>query len=73
MCCHQPQQILFVVSVHATCFSHTDHPQTFNPLNTELNPICHLLALVGAHHILCVGRIRVGYMILKLKINEYVF
>ena len=31
----------------------------FNPLNTELNPICHLLALLGAHHILHVGRIRV--------------
>jgi hypothetical protein len=28
-----------------------------NPLNAELNPICHLLAL-GAHHILHVGRIR---------------
>jgi len=28
-------------------------------LNTELNPICHLLALLGVHHILHVGRIRV--------------
>jgi len=32
---------------------------TFNPLNAELNPICHLLALLGAHHILHVSRIRV--------------
>jgi hypothetical protein len=31
----------------------------FNPLNTELNPICHFLALLGAHHILHVSRIRV--------------
>ena len=31
----------------------------FNPLNAELNPIRHLLALLGAHHILEVGRIRV--------------
>jgi hypothetical protein len=31
----------------------------FNPLNAELNPICHLLALLGAHHILYVGRIKV--------------
>jgi len=23
----------------------------FNPLNAKLNPICHLLALLGAHHI----------------------
>jgi len=32
---------------------------TFNPLNAELNPICHLLALLGAHHILHVSGIRV--------------
>src|SRR5215475_1335521 len=31
-----------------------------NPLNPELNSICHLLALLGAHHILHVGRIRVN-------------
>ena len=31
-----------------------------NPLNTELNPICHLLALSGAQHILHVSRIRVN-------------
>jgi len=30
----------------------------FNPLSAELNPICHLLALLGAHHILHVSRIR---------------
>jgi hypothetical protein len=30
-----------------------------NPLNAELNPICHLLALLLAHHILHVSRIRV--------------
>jgi len=32
----------------------------FNPLNAELNPICHLLALLGARHILHVRRIRVN-------------
>jgi hypothetical protein len=30
-----------------------------NPLNIQLNPICHLLALLGAHHILHINRIRV--------------
>ena len=30
-----------------------------NTLNAELNPIWHLLALLGAHHILHVIRIRV--------------
>ena len=30
-----------------------------NPLNPELNPMCYLLALLGAHHFLHVSRIRV--------------
>jgi len=30
-----------------------------NPLNAELNPICYLLALLGAHHFLHVSRRRV--------------
>jgi hypothetical protein len=33
---------------------------SFNPLNAKLNPIYHLLALLGAHHILHVSRIRVN-------------
>jgi len=32
---------------------------TINPLNAKLNPICHLLALLGAHPILHISRIRV--------------
>jgi hypothetical protein len=32
-----------------------------NPLNAELNPICHLLVLLGAHPILHISRIRVNY------------
>ena len=31
----------------------------FNPLNAELNSICRLLTLLGAHHILHISRIRV--------------
>ena len=34
-----------------------------NPLNAELNPIWYLLALLGAHHILHVSRIRVSVII----------
>jgi len=30
-----------------------------NSLNAKLNPFCHLLALLGAHHIPHVSRIRV--------------
>jgi hypothetical protein len=37
-------------------------PTDFNPLNVKLNPICHLLALLGAHHILHVSRIRVNVL-----------
>ena len=34
--------------------------QLFNSLDAELNPTCYLLALLGAHHILHVSRIRVN-------------
>ena len=30
-----------------------------NPLNAELNPICHLLPLAGAHHFVHVIRVRI--------------
>ena len=32
---------------------------SFNPLNAELNSICHLLALLGPHHIFHVSELRV--------------
>jgi hypothetical protein len=42
-----------------------------NPLNAELNPICHLLALLGAHPVFHISRIKVkerrGYSHLKEK------
>ena len=31
------------------------------PLNADLNPICHLLALLGAHHIIHFSRVRVKW------------
>ena len=37
-----------------------------NPLNAELNPICHLLALLGVHHFLHVSRIRVNVYCVRL-------
>ena len=33
-----------------------------NPLNAELNPLCHLSAYLGAHHILHVSRARVSFV-----------
>jgi len=41
----------------------------FNPLNPELNPICYLLALLGAHHFLHVSRIRVKSLTLRLLMS----
>jgi len=35
----------------------------FNLLKAELIPICHLLALLDAHHILHVSRIRVNILL----------
>ena len=38
----------------------------FNPLKSELNPTRHLLALVGARHIVHVSRLRVNIVTLEV-------
>ena len=43
-----------------------------NPLNAELNPICYLLALLGAHHFLHVSRIRVKSLTLR-QLMSYIY
>ena len=40
-----------------------------NTLNDEFNPICYLLALLGAHHFLHVSRIRVKSLTLRLRMS----
>ena len=50
--CYQPQ-----------CHNCAQLSTIFNPLNPELNPICYLLALLGAHHFLHVSRIRVNIIV----------
>ena len=40
-----------------------------NPLNPELNPICYLLALLGAHHFLHASRIRVKLLTFRLLMS----
>ena len=40
-----------------------------NPLNPELNPICYLLALLGAHHFLHVSRIGVKLLTFRLLMS----
>jgi hypothetical protein len=41
----------------------------FNPLNPELNPICCLLALLGANHFLYVSRIKVKSLTLRVLMS----
>ena len=48
------------------------HLQCINPLNPELNPICYLLALLGAHHFLHVSRIRVKSLTLR-RLMSYIY
>ena len=43
-----------------------------NPLNAELNPICHLLALLGAHHIFHFSGLRVKLVWLSTRIIRVV-
>ena len=45
------------------------HNLSVNPLNPELNPICYLLALLGAHHFLHVSRIGVKLLTFRLLMS----
>ena len=45
----------------------------FNPLNAELNPICHLLALLGGATIVVVSRLRVNIKRLDCTLSEYFY
>jgi hypothetical protein len=44
----------------------------FNPLKADLNPICHLLALLGAHRILHISRIRVKGLLAANLEREFI-
>jgi len=46
--------------------------RVLNPLNPEWNPICYLLALLGAHHLLHVSRIRVKLLTLR-RLMSYTY
>ena len=55
-----PDNYIYVMTVATLHTTHHMHSPYLNPLNAELNPICHLLALLGAHHILHVSGERVN-------------
>ena len=44
----------------------------FNPLNPKLNPICYLLALLGANHFLHVSGIRVKLLTFR-RLMSYIY
>ena len=48
------------LSLRKLCVLEVRKQYQINPLNAELNPICHLLALLGAHHIIHISGIRVN-------------
>jgi hypothetical protein len=54
-------KIVFFFHSFANAPKHVKLPpvHSINPLNAELNPICHFLALLAAHHILHISRIMV--------------
>jgi len=49
-----------LVRVINTVYEQNKNIFNINPLNSELNPICHLLALLGTHHILQVRTKAIG-------------
>jgi len=62
--CHEP-------NLYSSSISKLAAPRwgkCINPLNTELNPICYLLALL-AHHFLHISRIRVKSLTLRLLMS----
>ena len=62
-------QIQIIVSNNESVLQLQNKLQTINPLNAELNPICYLLALLGAHHFLHVSRIGVKSLTLRLLMS----
>ena len=56
----QPNKFVCVCVCVPSC-----HLYEINPLKPELNPICYLLALLGAHHFFHVSRIRVKLLTLR--------
>ena len=67
-----PSRFVASYSFHCciTVRSYVPGDLLFNPLNPELNPICYLLALLGAHHLLHVSRIRVKLLTFRLLMSH---
>jgi hypothetical protein len=57
--------VIFPNSMNPLTWYWRNRKCNFNPLNAELNHICHLLALLGTRHILHVSRIGVTFQVSK--------
>ena len=63
--------VTYIKSICYNCSGCTEERHNkLNPLNAELIPICHLLALLGVHHFLHVSRIRVKSLTLRLLMSH---
>ena len=68
-CPNQHNLFNLIVYIIVGFLTHAKISSLVNPLNAELNPICSLLALLGAHHFLQVSRIRVKSLTLRLLMS----
>jgi hypothetical protein len=71
---NKKEKYIYHISIYYTSnnCSHWNSKEKLNPLNPELNPICHLLALLGAHHCLHVSRIRVKLLTFR-RLMSYIY
>ena len=60
---HHQRKLMFSIESRDVHIVWLPHRYVINPLNAELNPICHLLALLGGATIVVVSRLRVNYVI----------
>ena len=63
---------LWAYYVRSGCTGTVIGVEGFNPLKPELNPICYLLALLGAHHFLHVSRIRIKSLTFR-RLMSYIY
>ena len=66
---NQPQGCPCMNSVYVSVIEKLSSGRCFNPLKPELNRICYLLTLLGAHHFLHVSRIRVKLLTFSLLMS----
>ena len=66
---HKTRELPTEICHTSLCAWCSVYSNSVNPLHAELNPICHLLTLLGAHHIFHVSRIRVKLHMDDCKLN----